>query len=47
MKQRIRMCEILKSVASTDVKFSKVVQPDDPAREEARLRAAELFGEWI
>lgn len=47
LKQRIRMCGVLKSVAGVDARINRVVQSEDAERDEGRLRQAGILGDTI
>jgi hypothetical protein len=47
LKQRIRMCGVLKSIPGVDAKIHRVVQSEDAARDEERLRQAGVLGDRI
>jgi hypothetical protein len=45
--QRTRMCLLLRDCPGVDAKFAKIVHSTDPRREEAALRSAGIFGEFV
>lgn len=47
LKQRIRMCGVLKSVPGVDARINQVVQSKDAECDEVRLRQVGIFGDTI
>jgi hypothetical protein len=47
IRQRIRMCGILRSLSDIDAKIYRVVQVSDPDEILERLKRAELFGDYV